>query len=394
MPTNYQPNFNDPRIQLRARRALGFALGVLNETRSHQWSTRYLDTYFGQQQNKLSGWLRSQLVIVTDEYWNKDTGVCKSYILNRTGAIELATLLEVKDFDKHQHIPYCITSQENIIKEWCRTEFSKELATKEFPYEEKSNRYWHPLQNVRSQYRREVLADADLTYQYDIECCAPTLIMYRAHQLGMSEYLFAMRSYLKRRTEIRAMISRDLEIPEEITKRIINALFCGARIARNKDSDIFQYLNEDPARLIALREHQYIQQLRKEIKLCWSYIEASAAYEKRYTITKKGNQKRQPMNSKRKWGVYFQLEQKVMAVVRTHLDITNNKYFLEHDGWTCQRAIDELAVEQAIKDLTGFTVKLNLDKQQHIPYCITSQKKGERNDNETKIFKNKSDGTP
>jgi hypothetical protein len=81
------------------------------------------------------------------------------------------------------------------------------------------------------------------------------------------------------------------------------------------------------------------------------------------------------MNSKRKWGVYFQLEQKVMAVVRTHLDITNNKYFLEHDGWTCQRAIDELAVEQAIKDLTGFTVKLNLDKHQHIPYCITSQKK-------------------
>jgi len=370
----YEPNFNDPRIQLRARRALGFALGVLSETSPRQWSTRYLDTYFGQQQNQLSQWLRKELVIVTDEHWNKDTGVCKSYVLNRQGADNLATLLEVKVFDKHTHIPYCITSQENIIKEWCQSEFSKELATKEFTYEEKSNRYWHPLQNVRSQYRREVLADADLTYQYDIECCAPTLIMYRAHQLGMSEYLFAMRSYLKRRTEIRDMISRDLEIPQEITKRIINALFCGARIARNPDSDIFQYLNEDPARLIALREHPYIQQLRKEIKLCWSYIESSEAYEKRYTITKKGNQKRQPMNSRRKWGVYFQLEQEVMAVVRHHLDSTNNKYFLEHDGWTSLRAVDEQLVEELIKTQTGFTVKLNLDKHTHIPYCITSHK--------------------
>lgn len=373
MPTNYTPNFNDPRIQSRARRALGFALGVLSESKPHQWSTRYLDRYFGQQQNKLSQWLRSQLVIVTDDRWNKDTGQCKSYILNRSGALDLATLLEVKVLDKQQHIPYCITSQENIIKEWCRSEFSKELAVKEFSYEEKSNRYWHPLQNVRSQFRREVLADADLTYQYDIECCAPTLIMYHAHHLGMSEYLFAMRSYLKRRSLIRDMISRDLEISPEITKRIINALFCGARIAANPDSDIFQYLNEDPARIIALREHQYILQLRKEIKLCWDYIEEH--YEKRYTITKKGTEKRLRMTSKRKWGVYFQLEQRVMSVVRSHLESTNNKYFLEHDGWTSLRAIDESAVEQLIKESTGFTVKLNLDKQQHIPYCITSQQK-------------------
>jgi hypothetical protein len=371
----YQPNFNDPRIQLRAKRALGFALGVLSETKPHQWSTRYLDTYFGQQQNKLSSWLRSQLVIVTDDkyYWGTDGYQCKTYILNKAGSDYVKDLLEVKVLDTHTVTPYCITSQESLIKEWCRTEFSKELTTKDFAYEEKSNRYWHPLQNVRSQFRKEVLADADLTYQYDIECCAPTLIMYRAHQLGMSEYLFAIRSYLKRRSLIRAMISRDLEISPEVTKRIINALFCGARIARNPDSDIFQYLNEDPARLIALREHQYIQQLRKEIKLCWSYIESSAAYEKRYTITKKGNQKRQPMNSKRKWGVYFQLEQQVINVVRSHLDTTNNKYFLEHDGWTCLRAIDEQAVEQAIKDLTGFTVKLNLDTHTVTPYCITSR---------------------
>jgi len=375
MLTNYSPNFNDPRIKLRARRALGFVLGVLSETTPRQWSTRYLDTYFGQQQNQLSQWLRSQLVIVTDDkyYWGSDGYQCKSYIRNPIGCKFVQDLLEVNVLDTHTITPYCITSQETIVKDWCSTEFNKELSAKEFTYEEKSNRYWHPFQNVRSQIRQQVLSEHGLEYQYDIECCAPTLIMYRAHQLGMSEYLFAMRSYLKRRTEIRKMISRDLEISEEVTKRIVNALFCGARIARNKDSDIYQYLNEDPARLIALREHPYIYQLRKEIKLCWDYIEEH--HEKRYTITKKGNQKRQRMNSRRKWGVYFQMEQQVLDVVRHHLDLTNNKHFLEHDGWTCEQAVNEQALIDLIKQQTGFSVKLNFHKHTITPYCITSQQK-------------------
>lgn len=117
MLTNYSPNFNDPRIKLRARRALGFALGVLSETTPRQWSTRYLDTYFGQQQNQLSQWLRNQLVIVTDDkyYWGSDRYQCKSYILNKAGANYLIDLLEVNVFHKHTITPYCITSQQKEI---------------------------------------------------------------------------------------------------------------------------------------------------------------------------------------------------------------------------------------------------------------------------------------
>lgn len=117
MLTNYSPNFNDPRIKLRARRALGFVLGVLSETTPRQWSTRYLDTYFGQQQNQLSQWLRSQLVIVTDDkyYWGSDGYQCKSYIRNPIGCKFVQDLLEVNVLDTHTITPYCITSQQKEI---------------------------------------------------------------------------------------------------------------------------------------------------------------------------------------------------------------------------------------------------------------------------------------
>jgi hypothetical protein len=354
----YTPNFNDPRVISKAKRALGFSLGVLNETKPHPWSTRYLDRYFGQSQHQLSKWLRNQLLITTNDHWNKDTGVCKEYILNKTGCDYVESLIETRNLNNYITIPYCITSREDAVKQWCRDEFKKEFTTKEFEYEFKSNRYWHPLQNVRSQYRKEVLAEINFKYQYDIDCCAPTLIMYHAHCLGMSEYLFAMRSYLKRKDTIRSMLARDLEIPVEVAKRIINSLFAGAKIANIDTNSIFNLLDNDLARLIALREHHYIIQLREEIKLCWDYIEEH--YEKRYIITKKGTQKRQRMNSKRKWGVYFQLEQQVMNVVRTYLD-SNNKCFLEHDGWTCENLVNTSELETIIKRETNFTVKLQFD---------------------------------
>ena len=81
----YQPNFTDPRVQRRIKRAIGFASGVISATRPQQWSTRYIDRWFGSQRNDLSRYLREQLLIVTDNHWNKDSGKCKEYLLNPAG---------------------------------------------------------------------------------------------------------------------------------------------------------------------------------------------------------------------------------------------------------------------------------------------------------------------
>jgi hypothetical protein len=66
---DYQPNFNDPRVLSRIKTALGFACAVMSETKSHPWSSRYIDKFFGSQRNDLSKYLRKTLLICTDEFY-------------------------------------------------------------------------------------------------------------------------------------------------------------------------------------------------------------------------------------------------------------------------------------------------------------------------------------
>ena len=92
---SYKPNTNDPRVIKKIKKALGFVGSHLSDTKSHPWSTRYMDKYFGQQQHDLSKWLRNQLVICTNSRYSKDSGICKEYIKNKTGYDKLVSLLHI-----------------------------------------------------------------------------------------------------------------------------------------------------------------------------------------------------------------------------------------------------------------------------------------------------------
>lgn len=82
---SYKPNFNDPRVIKKIKTAVGFVGACFSSTKPHQWSTRYMDKFFGQQQNDLSKWLRNELVICTNERYTMGTNHCKEYIKNQTG---------------------------------------------------------------------------------------------------------------------------------------------------------------------------------------------------------------------------------------------------------------------------------------------------------------------
>ena len=115
---NYTPNFSDKRTRARCLRALGFACGVMSTTKPHEWSTRYIDKYFGISSNDLSKYLRTTLLICTDQrYWfNVDTekSKCKEYILNESGVRELKRNLNLTLYNNYPivlHLMiYCITS--------------------------------------------------------------------------------------------------------------------------------------------------------------------------------------------------------------------------------------------------------------------------------------------
>jgi hypothetical protein len=59
---------------------------------------------------------------------------------------------------------------------------------------------------------------------------------------------------------------------------------------------------------------------------------------------------------------YFDLERTVLNQVRSYLDKTNNHYFLEHDGWSCEREIDVIELTEFVRTTTGYQLKFELTK--------------------------------
>jgi hypothetical protein len=218
------------------------------------------------------------------------------------------------------------------------------------------------LQNVKKIYKHPLLAEYGLIYHYDIQCCAPTLIHQYSIKYGNDLYLPNLTNYLSNKNSIRNHIAKQLEIPNNIVKIIINALFCGARIGVSNKFAISQLLNHDIARITWLKEDTYISELRDEIKTCWQYIEPYTTI--RYS-NKNNKRRKLAMNSKIKWSVYFQQERLVLDTIRKFLQITNNNHFLEHDGWVTCNPINEIELQNYIKEQIGYDIRFDMMKIDH-----------------------------
>ena len=363
MAITYTPNWSDPRVQRRVRRAIGFAAGVISADKPQAWSTRYIDQWFGQAQNPLSCLLREQLLIVSDNHWNKDTGQCKQYLLNPVGLSFLCDAVGLnKDYNYSTTYP--------IVLQVAQQEYQQQLATGDFEYNDQSQRLWHPLQNFRRDVKRDVLESAGYQYHYDIECCAMTLIHqysqkipevvvnHKWQQGPMDLYLFALRDYLRDRKTIRTQIAQAADISEDLVKRIVNALLAGAQLSQNPTTQIYQMLSGDIARIQFLQQHEYLTQLRADIRTCWDYIKPTLP--RRSQTTKSGRQRMIPVSSRQKWAVYFDLERQVLNEVRDYLTENNNRHFLEHDGWSCVREIDQSVLRDRIQKKTGFLIEFEM----------------------------------
>jgi len=352
---SYVPNLNEPRVQKRIKTALGFVGACMSDTKSHPWSTRYISKFVGRTNENLGNWLRDKLLICTNERWNKDAKICKEYIKNSTGYNELVSLIK-------QSNTYPIVRQvkNDLITDWAKNEYREELSTKNFKYKDKSNRYWHDLQRVRKDYKKIIFVDSGLVYQYDIQCCAPTLIHQYSQMLEepMDLYLKNIQTYIKDRKSIRMQLANETDIPEDMAKEIINALLMGAKLGNVPKSAIYQLLDGDKARIEYLKQDPFIIKYREELKIIWNYIKPTMT--KTTIKNKNGKEVTKPISSKQKAGVYFDLERQVLNSVTGYLKQTGNQYFLEHDGWVCTEQINQKELLEYIKNSTGFDIQLDL----------------------------------
>ena len=384
---SYKPNITDKRILKRIRTAYGFTKGALSTTEPHNWAQVVIDKHIGRTNNNLGNYLRNILLICTNSHYNKDTKLTKEYISNQQGLDYLRDILYgsnkqnftqwVQNNGVSKNIKSLTTTTPSMlhlfdhycVNKFVEEEYGDELQKLDFDYTDKSNRLWHPIQNIKKNYKKSIFATHKLNYQYDIDTCAPTLLHQYSHKLHMDIYLFALRSYLKDKQMIRTQLAKQLDVSPKVIKIIINALFCGARIGSG-DFAIAKLLDNDIAKIQWLKQDPYITELRSDIKLMWSYIEPSMA--KATKTTKSGVERKVALSSKKKWQLYFELERQVLNETQNYLRLTKNRYFLEHDGWATEHQINEHELSQYIKDSLGFDVKFKMEHLENIKSLTTT----------------------
>lgn len=337
----YEPNAQDPRVRRRIEHAIDWCLYNLSETQPKQWYTRYLDKHIGHTHRKLGKYLRDTLLIVQDNHWNMHTGSCKHYLLDAQGVKRLCKLLGLP-------LPRRYTNfKKQRILQHAHKQFGNAIQQGVFEYEDKSNRLWNSLQNVPSNLRTELFHQYGYDYNYDIRSAAPTLLYQHAKVQKPTPEIDA---YHLDPSKWRHRLAQEVGCNLLQAKQIINARFAGAYLGL--DNSLARHLNGNRIQHWRLKNSEQFQRLSADIRLMWTDIKEQEGGVR--------------MNSRNKWSVYFRLERQVMNVIQRELRQMNCRYFLEHDGWRCDRFVVPNELEQKIKAKTGFVIQLEWHKSENL----------------------------
>jgi hypothetical protein len=327
----YTPNFTDARIQRRIEKSLDWCNAYLSENKRHWLSYNEIEKHFGSLHRPLGQYLRNALLICVNPYYSNLTeSVCKTYKLNLDGYHALCNAIDYK--------PKFKPSQALI----------QTLDTGDFEYETKGHRDYHPLQNLPKRIKRPLLASKGYRHEYDIQCCAQTLLLQHAKALGFKQATPALDRYISDRTSVRSELESNTGLDSKTVKQILTALLNGSTLSCWHTNTIFAYVNYNRQMIEFLKEDQFIQQYITDVRGMWKAIRKhqSLRYKERF-------------NAKMKSEKYRFLEESVRVVIQRHLKKTKNRAFVEHDGWSCQTAVDTNRLTYEVKQQTGFVIKLD-----------------------------------
>jgi hypothetical protein len=327
----YAPNFQNPQVYRRIAKSLDWCNTYLSQNKKHWLSYNEIEKQFGSLHRPLGKHLKNSLLICVNPYYSNLTeSVCKTYKLNLDGYHTLCNLIDYEP--KFQPAP----------------ELLETLDTGEFEYKTIGHRLYHPLQNLPKRIKRPLLASKGYRHEYDIECCAQTLLLQHAQRLGFSKPTPALDRYISDRTSVRNEIKTRTGLDSKTVKQILTALLNGSNLSCWHTNTIFAYVNYNREMIAFLKEDPYITEYITDVRSMWSEIRKhqSLRYKERF-------------NAKMKSEMYRVLEESVRVVIQRYLKKTKNRAFVEHDGWSCQTAVDIERLCYEVKRQTGFVIKLD-----------------------------------
>jgi hypothetical protein len=335
----YTPNFNDPRIVRAARRALTFVELYTKNTAVDWISSRELYKHFGNTTRPLGRWLKAQMLVTRDNYFNPLTGACKKYSKCSEGVALVKQLINEPDFTPE-----------------IKPEIMEQIKTGLFPYVDKSNRSFTPAQYIPSRIRDKKLNNEGYRYHYDIEAAAPRMLLQRAQQINRDLKLPHLEHYILNRSQVRDDISKNCGITSDQAKTVINAVLQGSVISKYRHSKLFMALNQDYRAVTRLQNDITTQNLVKDIRVLWRTLKCE--FPVRYSTDKNGKTKSVRIDSRQKSGYYRELEEQVGKIIRKILNKDSVRYLWIHDGWRCDKVIDPALIETEVRRKTGLVIKL------------------------------------
>lgn len=339
----YKPNFSDPRSRTRALQIIQWLENYIGADPSRHLHSQILRSPEAFGDSKLGRFLKLYLLVKINPGY-KPGKYSQQYRIDPDRLNKLRAKLGLPATELGL----------NRIEQRFRNQIEA-IESGNFPYTEKGGRCYNGLQNVPKAIKQDRFAQNKYIYDYDIECCAPTLFLQRASQLKPSmKSMDYISFYLTNKNEVRDELCIKYNLSTKQVKQVINGLFQGGILNTYHDNKIFGYLNHNSYKIKQLSQDQFINALQKDIKYLWKILREDIK------ITLKINFKRS--NGKHKSDYYKILEGQVMSHVWRYLKKNKIKHFREHDGFRSDVFVIPNELEQVVRDHTGYQVKFVYSK--------------------------------
>lgn len=346
--STYRPNFNDPRVRDRVKRALDFCKPLLVRTKPKRISSQVLARVFGSLGGQLSARLRYKLL--QQESWYRPGVHSSTYSLKREGYAELA-----------RSVGQPVQTELEVAQELYGGIAS---GTVKLEYTEPTPgaRRYHPVQNLKKDLRAKVFNG---WFDCDIEAAAPTLLYQMATKVRKvlrpdiaGEHFPALAQLVMNRTNVRKHVADLAGVELSVAKNVVNGLlFCAGLVANDKQ-EIFRLLKRDGVAIERLRSDPFVQAFQADMRLVWQalLLREAAEFERAKSCGEDAVKKR--TIGSRRMGIYLRVEREVMNVIEEALEQDGFLPILIHDGFMVRERCDVERLQKAVKAKTGYEIRL------------------------------------
>lgn len=352
--SDYRPNWNEPRIRARTLDVLAWCEQKLIGTkRPKPIHSKEIRKVFGNtDQHGLAQWLRANLLSRVSTRFEPNKFLCL-YSLNQAGYERVYRLIGLPMPDKI-----------DVLRE----KFADVLAGGPVEYSDKGSRRYHEFQNVPREDRKAV---CDGWWDYDIETAAPSLVLQYATAYFLERerpaILYspdnpfpAVARMVHDKAAVRQHVAELVGVDIATAKKLLMLVFSRAHPAPRSKNPLFSALGCDRVLLYKFLNDDFIKMLRRDVGRMWGFAFLRAQRDQtRLLLAGEKPVKLPSKQGAKQSAIYRSLERKVMNVIESQLEVQGVVPFLIHDGFMCRVRVDTETLIRAVKDQTGYEIRLS-----------------------------------